>query len=284
MRSGKERSYYFNEEAFTLLKILKVSNKAITQLKGEAFGRQLNEEQMQKLLQQLYPDPDKGKNQRLRIMEAGAIADYHTQTDFPVIELLLSDDAAQYKHLTEKQGLCWVHDGRHYKKINPVVPQNQEKLNEYRSQYWDYYRELLQYKKEPTQEKAEKLSAKFDQLFSTQTNYQDLGERIIKSKAKKAELLIALKYPEVPLHNNESELGARVIARKRDVSLHTKSDEGTESQDSILTIGQTAQKLDVNPHKYIYDRVSKKYEMPSLASLISAKNTPLIEGFDFDTS
>jgi len=277
LRGGKQRNYYFNEEAFSLAEILKVSKKAIAQLKDKAFGRQLNEEQMQSVLQDLYPNLDKGKNQRIRIMEAGAIADYHNQREFPVIKRLLSDDAPQYKHVTEEHGLCWVHDGRHYKKINPVVPQNQEKLRAYRSQYWDYYRELLKYTKNPTQEKAEKLSSEFDKLFSTQTNYQNLDERINKSKTKKAELLLALKYPEIPLHNNESELGARVIARKRDVSLHTKSEEGTESQDSLLTIGQTAKKLFVSAYEYINDRVSGKFEMPSLASLILAKIMPVLD-------
>jgi len=279
-RGGKQRSYYFNEKAFTLAEKLKVSKKAIIQLKEKAFGQQLNEEQMQSLLHDLYPDPCTGKNQRVRIMEAGAIADYQNQRDFPIIKSLLSDDAPQYKNITEEQSLCWVHDGRHYKKINPVVPQNQEKLNTYRSLYWDYYRELLQYKKNPTQEEAEKLSSEFDQLFSTHTNYQNLDERIAKSKAKKAELLLVLKYPQIPLHNNESELGARVIARKRDVSLHTKSDEGTESQDSLLTVGQTAKKLFVSAYEYIYDRVSNKFEMPSLASLILAKAAPVVEYFD----
>ncbi len=50
-------------------------------------------------------------------MEAAAIAAYHKQTDFPVIPVLLSDDAPQFKQLTWEQGLCWVHDARNYKKF-----------------------------------------------------------------------------------------------------------------------------------------------------------------------
>ena len=50
-------------------------------------------------------------------MEAAAIATYHQQTDFPIVEVLLSDDAPQYKLLTYLQALCWVHDGRNYKKL-----------------------------------------------------------------------------------------------------------------------------------------------------------------------
>ncbi len=58
---------------------------------------------MQELLEMIYPTPDKGKNNRTRIMEAGAIAAYHQQTDFPVIPILLTDDAPQFKSLTYEQ-------------------------------------------------------------------------------------------------------------------------------------------------------------------------------------
>jgi len=54
-------------------------------------------------------------------MEAAAIAAYHNQTEFPVVQVLLSDDAPQFKQLTGEQALCWVHDGRNYKKLEPIV-------------------------------------------------------------------------------------------------------------------------------------------------------------------
>jgi hypothetical protein len=79
------------------------------------------------------------------------------------------------------------------------------------------------------------------------------------------------------LHNNDSELGARVEKRRQDVSLQTKSDEGTKAKDSFLTITQTAKKLGVNAYKYIYDRISKTFSMPSLADLILQKSLPQIE-------
>ena len=55
-------------------------------------------------------------------MEAGAIAAYHNRMDIPVVKVLLSDDAPQFKKLTEEQALCWIHDARNYKKLEPVVP------------------------------------------------------------------------------------------------------------------------------------------------------------------
>ena len=46
----------------------------------------------------------------------------------------------------------------------------------------------------------------FDTLFATRTGYATLDDRIAKTAAKHAELLTMLSKPEVPLHNNASEL------------------------------------------------------------------------------
>jgi hypothetical protein len=70
------------------------------------------------------------------------------------------------------------------------------------------------------------------------------------------------------LHNNTSELGARVQARYRDISFHTINQKGTEAKDTFMTITQTAKKLGVNTYHYLLDRISKQFLMPSLASLI----------------
>jgi len=204
---------------------------------------------------------------KTKIFEAAAIASYRIGKGSgpPVVTKMMCDDAPQFKLIFEELALCWVHDGRHYKKLCPVVPFNAQELNDFIDQYWDYYHKLLDYKKIPLPETAESLSVEFDQLFSTKTGYNDLDDRILKTKNKKDNLLLVLQYPEIPLHNNASELAARVMARERDVSLHTMTDEGTKANDTFLTIVETAKKLGVNQFEYIVDRVSKKYQMPSLA-------------------
>ena len=242
---GESRSYCFNEEAFDMMAEFRLSKKLIGRLRDLTSGKTLDESQMQDLLEIIYPTPDKGKNNRTRIMEAGAIAAYHQQTDFPVIPILLTDDAPQFKLLTYEQALCWVHDGRNYKKLHPVVPLHREKLEEFLGMYWNYYRKLLKFKESPTPEEAEALSAEFNELFSTKTGYPALDDRITKTAGKKSELLMALKHPEVPLHNNESELGARAQVRRRDVSLHTMTEDGANANDTFLTIVETAKKLGV---------------------------------------
>ena len=79
---------------------------------------------------------------------------------------------------------------------------------------------------------------------------------------------MVLKYPELPLDNNDAELGVRAQVRKRDVSLHTMTKDGTKANDTFMTIVQTAKKLGVNPYKYIYDKVSKSFCMPSPSEFI----------------
>ncbi len=274
---GKERAYLFDSHAFDLLSEFKISQKIIGQIMQLKKEGGMSEEEMQEMLDKLYPNRKKGKNNKKRIMEAGAIAAYRQQTDIPLVDILLSDDAPQFKKLTEAQALCWIHDGRHYNRLNPIVQLNVEILNTFKTRYWDFYGELLKYKMTPTPEKAEILSAKFDQIFSTKTGYEDLDDRIEKTSKKKEALLLVLKHPELPLHNNAAELAARVEKRRQDVSLQTKSKQGTEAKDAFLTVVETAKKLGVNIYKYMADRISKKFNMPSLAELITQNLLPQIE-------
>ena len=104
-------------------------------------------------------------------------------------------------------------------------------------------------------------------MFATRTGYAALDKRLAKTAAKKDELLTVLSSPVVPLHNNESELGARVSARRRDVSLHRRS---ARAMDIFTTLVETSKKLGISAHAYFRDRISRRFEFPSLASAIEA--------------
>ncbi len=274
---GKERTYLFDSKTFELLSYFNVSKKVTKQIMQLADGSEMSKKEIQEMLGKIFTNPKKGKNIKSRIMEAAAIAAYQQQTEIPIVKVLLSDDAPQFKKLALEQALCWIHEGRHYNRLGPIVPLNIKILGNFKTCFWDYYGELLKYKEDPTPEKAEILSAKFDRIFSTETGYAALDDRIGKTMDKKEALLLVLKHPELPLHNNDSELGARVEKRRQDVSLQMKSKKGTEAKDSFLTVTQTAKKLDVNAYNYIYDRISKKYSMPSLADLIIQNCLPQTE-------
>ena len=207
-----------------------------------------------------------------RIKEASGIAYYRTQEEYPIIELLITDDAPQYSHITEKHELCWIHIGRAIKKLNPFLLANRQILEEFLKKFWEFYHELRNYGLYPDPKKIEVLVSRFEQLFQTKTGYSDLDEQINKILCDKERLLLILDYPEIPLHNNEAELGARVQVRKRDVSLHTKTEEGTKAQDTFLSIKETARKLGVNFFEYLTDRFYKKNLIERLAITILKKS------------
>ena len=97
-------------------------------------------------------------------------------------------------------------------------------------------------------------------------------------------MLIVLDHPEIPLHNNPAELGARKRVRKRVVSFGTRSNDGTKAWDTFMTLSATAKKLGVNFYHYLYDRISNSFQMTSLADLISYQAQHLALGASWDTS
>jgi hypothetical protein len=151
------------------------------------------------------------------------------------------------------------------------VPDHRTLLDDFLRRFWGYYRRLYLYKQAPSEAQAQTLSDEFDMLFSPSTGYADLDDRITKSAAKKSALLTVLRYPEVPLHNNPAEHGARVQKRREDVSLHTKNDLGTQAKDTMMSIVETCKKLGVNAYDFMYDRISHTFKLPSLADMIRAK-------------
>ena len=155
------------------------------QLLNLTEDKEISEAEIQALLKKVFKDETKGKNTKTRIMEAAAIAAYHRQTNVPVVDVLLADDAPQFKKITAELALCWVHEGRHYNRLDPIVPCNVDALKDFKTRFWDFYGDLLKYKKDPGPEKAAKLSMEFDELFSTKTIYDALNDRIEKTRNKK---------------------------------------------------------------------------------------------------
>jgi hypothetical protein len=265
--------YLYNETTQQFLKgEFELSERLCQALDNHFKGQKLcNEREFEGHLDQIR-EAKIGPTIRKRIKESFAMAAYWQQNDIPVIKILMSDDAPQFKKITKEQILCWIHDGRHYKKLSPFVKQHQDELDAFLEKYWDFYHQLKDYKESPSFIAFFVLNKEFDDLFTSQTDYEYLNERIKKTFAKKKELLLVLKYPELPLHNNASELAARVQVRHRDVSFQTKSEAGTKIKDTFMTLSETAKKLGVRAYDYIHDRVSGRYKLPSLATIIENKS------------
>lgn len=208
------------------------------------------------------------EQQQARILEAAALTAYYQQTDIPIVPNLLTDDAPQFRFIARDHSLCWVHEGRHYKKLMPFIDYHQQLLADFRRQFWEYYHRLNAYRANPTPEQAAKLDQEFDQLFSQVTGYDELDKRIAKTKAKKDRLLKVFSYPEMPLHNNPAELAARRRVRKRDVSFGPRTPDGVAAWDTFMTLAATARQLGVSFYAYIFDRIAGTYALPNLADLI----------------
>ena len=269
LRNGRPREYLLNAEAESFLETVGLSRVLRQQLDRLPRDRVLDETTLLGLLTEHLPRV--GPQQRRWILDALAVAAYHAAVGFPVAKLLLCDDAPQFSLVTEELALCWVHEARHYNKLLPYVTPHQKLLGEFQGRFWDYYRELLAYREAPTTADRQRLTAEFDQLFATKTGYYDLDERIAKTREKKGALLMVLAHPEIPLHNNDTELGARQRVRKRDVSFGPRVPDGTRAWDTFQTLAATARKLGVSFHAYIHDRISKANQMPGLDHLIEAR-------------
>ena len=266
LRNGRERVFRLNDEALALLRGFDVSARTMEQLRHLPWDQPLSEAELEDGLQQHLPQL--GAAARSRIVEASAIAAYHAESGHPVVRLLICDDAQQFKLVTEELGLCWIHEGRHYKNLEPCADCHRQLLDAFEKRFWDYYKELLAYRLQPSAEEAIRLSGAFDTLFSTVTGYDALDQRIAKTKAHKGPLLMVLRHPEIPLHNNPAELGARGRVRKRVVSYGPRSQKGAQAWDTFQTILGTAKKLGVNFFHYLRDRIGGARQMPSLADLI----------------
>ena len=282
LTNHRPRRFLVNEEALGYVEVCGLSAVRRRQLGQLPSGTSVDEATMQALLEAHLPGL--GPQQRHWILSATAVAAYHADLEFPVVRLLVCDDAPQFTLVTDALALCWVHEGRHYKKLMPYVPHHRALVEDFRQRFWTYYDQLLAFRGQPTPEEAARLDREFEALFATVTGYEALDERIAKTHAKKACLLMVLAHPEIPLHNNPAELGARARVRKRDVSFGPRTREGANAWDTFMTLAVTATKLGISFYHYIYDRVSGAYQMPALADTIAERAKDLNLGASWDTS
>ena len=273
LSGGRPRTYRFDREADRHLVFLGLSAAARAKLTAIPREQTLDEATLAALLD--GPARGLGPKQQEQVREALALAAYLADPDWPVVRTLVCDDAPQFRAITEELALCWIHEGRHFKKLTPYLPQYQAALATILKDFWDYYRDLLAYRALPIPEDRLRLDARFDALFGTTTGYQALDQRLALTLDKKPELLLVLEHPELPLHNNPAELGARQRVRKRDVSFGPRSPAGSAAWDTFMTLAATTRKLGVEFGVFLRDRLTRAGQIPPLADLISARAAQL---------
>ena len=196
--------------------------------------------------------------------------------DEMIDKIMISDDAKQFMFLAVWHALCWIHEIRHYRKMNPILEYHRARLIEFLTKIWEFYDLLKEFKEHPSEEQKRFLEQRFDELFSTKTGYEELDKRIALTRKKKEKLLLVLTYPQIPLHNNPAEIALRELVIKKRISYGTKSEDGKIAWENMMTILDTCRKHDVSFMDYVKDIFSKRYAMPRLSTLIleKAKSNP----------
>ena len=112
-------------------------------------------------------------------------------------------------------------------------------------------------------------------MFSQKTRYQTLNQLLRRRlHQNKAELLLVLERPEIPLHTNGSERDIRDYVKKRKVSGGTRSEVGRQCRDTFISLKKTCRKLGVSFWDYLNDRIAQANRIPFLPNLIPMRAAP----------
>ena len=248
LRAGKTE-YRLTPEAFTYMKVNKLPQTPLAALKSHAGTCAANKTQWLELLEQLSISNERHRRIATEGALLGCVLHHGLCNDLAII----SDDAGQFNVLLH--GLCWVHAERLIHKLLPLNDNHREEIANIRSQIWNLYRDLKNYKTAPNSDQAKVLEKRFDDIFNQKTSYATLNATLKRIHNNKAELLLVLSRPEVPLHTNGSETDIRDYVKKRKVSGGTRSDEGRRCRDTFTSLKKTCRKLGISFWQYLTSRL-----------------------------
>jgi hypothetical protein len=188
--------------------------------------------------------------------------------------VIVSDDAGQFD--VGQHGLCWVHSERLVHKLDTFTDEHRKAQSQVRDLIWKYYRALKAYRRRPSKRSKAVLRARFDRIFTLETGFVTLDRLLARLHAKKAELLMVLDRPEIPLHTNGSENDVRCQVTRRKVSGGTRSDVGRDCRDGFLGLQKTCTKLKILFWDYLGARllIPGCQSVPQLPELIFARALP----------
>lgn len=203
-----------------------------------------------------------------RILTEAALFGTLMHYELYVGQPLISDDAGQFKISGLLHALCWIHAERSIRKLVPLNPRQQQAIDDARDAVWKYYQRLRAYRESPTPRRKEGLARDFDRIFQQRTGFPELNEALRRIHAKRADLLLVLERPEIPLHNNLSESDIREWAKKRKISAGTRSELGRRCRDTFISLKKTCRKLGVSFLRYLQARIGGTDEVLPLPDLI----------------
>ena len=192
------------------------------------------------------PDP-------VRVATEGALRGSVQSHKFLCDAVVLSDDAGQFN--VGRHALCWVHAERLVHKLDTFTDKHRAAQARVRGQIWSFYASLKAYRLRPSPRRCAALSARFDRIFLRRTGFVMLDRLLARLHANKAELLMVLDRPEIPLHTNGSENDIRCYVTRRKVSAGTRSDAGRDCRDAFLSLAKTCDKLGIAVWDYLGSRL-----------------------------
>jgi hypothetical protein len=164
---------------------------------------------------------------------------------------------------------CWIHAERNIQALLAFNDLQAKQLAWVRTQLWDLYDDLKHYKLDPNDETKLQIAERFDELCRTKTNLQTLNQALKRLRNNKAELLLVLERPDIPLHNNSSENDIREYVIKRKISGSTRSDNGRRARDTFASLKKTCQKLGIDFWDYLLDRLTLDNRIPPLPDIVA---------------
>jgi len=159
--------------------------------------------------------------------------------------VIVSDDAGPFnagQFNVGQHGLCWIHAERSVHKLDAFTEHSRSIQQRIRRLIWRYYDALKACQSNPGTKRRAALRARFDRIFRRRTGFATLDRLLARLHANKAELLMVLDRPEIPLHTNGSENDIRAFVTKRKVSGGTRSAAGRDCRDTFLSLLKTCDK------------------------------------------
>ena len=205
----------------------------------------------------------------IRIATEGVLLGTLNACGYPPDLVIISDDAGQFNVLAH--ALCWVHADRVFQRIVPLNERHAKELTWVRTQIWEIYADLKSYKRHQDPDLKRAIEAHFDELRRTRTSFATLNQALKRLAKNKKELLLVLKRPDIPLHNNLSERDIRAYVIKRKISGGTRSINGRRCRDTFTSLIKTCQKQKINFWNYLCDRLKKENLVPYLPDLLSGQ-------------
>ena len=201
-----------------------------------------------------------------RIATEGALLGGLIEGGFNPELVIVSDGAGQFAILLH--ALCWVHAERLVHKLIPLNEAHREDIAKVRDEIWTLYADLKRFREHPLPALATELEARFDTIFTQKTRFQTLNQLLKRLHKRKKELLLVLKHPKVPLHNNLSEGDIREYVKKRKISGGTRSELGRRCRDAFASVKKTCRKHGLSFWDYLGDRIKGSGEIPLLPNLV----------------